>query len=125
MTNEPKMLAIIVSLIKKTRDDELQWEELATGSGFFSIFAERLSISVLRVESSREEAEDFIDYVLQVRNSEGKIIEEVSDPEFSQASNAFLKMKSLYGLARSNAYRVDATLDKLLSSLGGKEEDES
>ena len=72
MTNEPKMLAIIVSLIKKTRDDELQWEELATGSGFFSIFAERLSISVLRVESSREEAEDFIEICFTSAEQRGK-----------------------------------------------------
>jgi len=110
----PRMATLVSKLSLKTQAGEVRWEETGEERTYQASFPGYAVHVFPRGE----------DYILQIFNDDGNLIEEVSDRDLtSYMGNAYIQMKELYELARRNAMGVEQALDKILSCLDGEDDD--
>lgn len=115
-----KYLQLLDRLIKKTEAGELKWEETAASNAFQVSFP-NYTVILSEVESG----DDAIDYVVELVNSDGRIIDRFSDVTLQQTDPNtsgerllhFNRMKGLFEASRRQALGVDQALDELLREL--------
>ena len=109
----PKIAKLVEVLLSQTENGLLQWESTEKSEMFqasFPRYSVRLSI--------RYVSDIDIDYVLQILNEFGDIVEEVSDPDLKDVlESAYKKMRVLHEAARRSAMGVESALDEILSFL--------
>jgi hypothetical protein len=107
-----KLTKILMELVQKTDKGSLAWEPTAE-EGVYQVSFPRFTVQL---------SPNGPDIVLSILNSEGTIIEEAADAEFSDHIPApYQTMKKLYANARRQALGVDAALDELLDELSKKD----
>ncbi|MBN9983820.1 hypothetical protein HFO68_29305 [Rhizobium laguerreae] len=108
MTLESR-IELIKAVHQKTVEEKLNWEVGPTSNSFYVKIGEN-AISVREIKD---------DYIIQLFNSDGEIVEEVADPEFSAAgySTAFTLLRELFSMAKRNAYGSDRVVSNILSDL--------
>ena len=112
--SERKIARIVLRLAEKTLNDEIDWEESSVDNNYVATFS-GYSISIS--EEPGFDA-DSPDYVLNIRNEDGLVIESKTDVELKDyMSESFIKMKNLHQSARRKAMGVDDALDNILSQL--------
>jgi hypothetical protein len=106
-----KMARLLLELVQKTRAGNLNWETTAA-EGVYQVWFRRFTVQI---------SQSGTDYLLAIRNSEGMLIEEASNPQLSSnIPDAFSEMGELLTNARRQALGVDAALDELLNELSEK-----
>ena len=110
---DEKLARIITSLLRKTKNGEIRWEETSSNSKFMVSFS-RGNITIdLRTDEFGDEI-----VVIEIQNEYGKTAEEITASgvrEWMQNSESvFLE---LYQLARRHALRIEEILDQLLLDL--------
>mgnify|MGYP000198919873 CR=1 FL=1 len=110
-----KIINIIQKIHTKTNNDLIEWETTEE-SGIYQVSFSTYSIRISERQSySTPEEHDFI---IQIINNMGDIVEEVSDEDIaSSLEKAYHIMKSTYELARRKAMGVDLALDTILDEL--------
>ncbi|RBC03299.1 hypothetical protein C3E97_004510 [Pseudomonas sp. MWU12-2115] len=112
----PKIAKLVETLAVQTESGSLQWAQTEKSDMFQASFP-RYSIRLYPKTASTFE----VDYVLQILNDLGDIVEEVSDPDLrSVLENPFNKMRDLYEGARRSAMGVESALDDILFFLDPK-----
>jgi hypothetical protein len=114
-----KYLQLLDRLIKKTEAGELKWEEAAASNAFQVSFP---NYAVILSEAEGES--DTVDYIVELVNSDGRVIDRFSDvtlegtdPSARNAPGHFNRMKSLFEVARRQALGVEQALDEILRQL--------
>jgi len=121
------MKAIIDILQRRTMDDKLVWEETEE-EGFYQIAFPRYAVRVSK-RPTKVSGTTGTDYLVSIYNTEGKLIDEVSDLDMQEDytdSDPYYMMKELYDNARRSAMGVQTALGDILKNLeesGEKEED--
>ncbi|WP_330206609.1 hypothetical protein [Pseudomonas sp. AM14(2022)] len=110
----PKIAKLIETLLSQTESGALPWAQTEKSDMFQASFP-RYSI---RIYPQRSHNSLEPDYVLQILNDLGDIVEEVSDPDLqSVLETPFLVMRNLYEGARRSAMGVENALDEILDFL--------
>lgn len=105
----PKIAKLVSALLTQTSNGELNWSQTEI-SGMFQASFPRYSVRIYPLNN---------DYILQIINELGDIVEEVSDPDLNDVlSNSYQTMGNLHDAARRNAMGVESALDDILNSLG-------
>lgn len=113
-----KIADIITKVYERTNANLVEWEATEQQNKFQVSFA-NYSLRISVKENSLDPDDN--DYIIYVINSYGEIVEEVSDEDLRQLlPDAFMKMKSIYELARRKAMGVDYALDSILDELNGE-----
>jgi len=116
MTNE-KLLLMIKKIYERTKADKLKWEETEKRKVFQVALAE-FSIRI----SPSDVDDNATDYILEIYNSEGALIETVYDRQFYEQESKILEyFREIYEKARRTAFNVDGSLDKIMNELNGEE----
>ena len=109
----PKMANLIYSLLRQTQNGQLKWDQTEKSEKFQASFP-RYSVRLYMAQNNGFDP----DYMLQIINDFGDIVEEVADPELREVmENPFLTMKELYEMARRSAMGVEQALDDILKYL--------
>lgn len=109
----PKMANLVVSLLKQTNDGRLHWGQTEKPDVFQAAFP-RYSVRMYSRQANQIE----LDYILQIINDVGDIVEEVADPELREVlDGSYRVMKDLYEAARRSAMGVEQALDDILGYL--------
>jgi hypothetical protein len=109
LEKEPDYNTLLQTLLQKTREGKLVWQETADASTFLAAVRGERTFEINLVVS---DASDYVQGVrLLVRDSEGKLLFDVSMPHRAPAS-------SLYDLAKRIATRVDEKIDSTMELLG-------
>jgi len=109
-----KELLFINKLLEKTKDGSISWKRTEKADVFQVSFPE-YSIRLLWRRPYEE-----IEYGIMIFNSEGNIISELWDEDFTElCSNpsSYKLFEELYELARNEAMGVDSALNYLLNEL--------
>jgi len=112
---------LIELLYDLTKSQGLVWQETEV-DGVYQISFPTYSVSLSRRRNpDPEEAEK--DYWISIYNSDGKLIDEISDVDLqSDFSNpeltAFQYMGELYDMARRSAMGVENAIQEILAQLG-------
>jgi hypothetical protein len=108
---DPKSLALVARLYRKTVDGKLTWEK-TVDEDVFQTSLPKFSVRLFPRE---------VDMVLQVYNDDGMLLVEVTDPElkgeYIEGQGPYTVMVEMHKLARRNALGVDQALDNLLTQL--------
>jgi hypothetical protein len=105
-----KLAELVTRLIRLTDQDRIEW---TLGPDERSVMAAFPSYGV----SLREHGSDF---VIDIYNQQGNIIESIRDPEVAPwIPNSFQLMRSMYASARRRALGIDQAIDTLLDELPG------
>lgn len=108
----PKMADLISTLLEKTQSGKLNWEATAMSDTFQASFPK---YAVLIFSTTHN---DELDYVLQIINDYGEIVERVEDTDLLEVmSNPFITMRELHEAARRNAMGVEEALNDILDFL--------
>lgn len=114
-----KLAKIIAKLLERTKVGSVTWEETGGREVFQAAFP---GYTIQVFSKDNEDEPDQLDYVVRIVNEEGKVLEEVADPELRDVMEKPLEtMKELYTLARRSALGVDDALNRILSSLEEKD----
>ncbi len=119
-----KRTALVLRVCQSTDRNEISWQETEAEGVFQADFPD-YSIRVSKRSVSRGEAPDII---LAILDSEGTILDEVSDDEVSEdigVQKAYPMMLDLYETARRIALGVEKALDDLLGLLPVSEAEEA
>ena len=109
----PKIAKLIDVLVTQTENGSLQWAQTETSDMFQASFP-RYSVRLYTQQASSIE----VDYVLQILNELGEIVEEVSDPDLKEVMEGSYKvMRRLHDAARRSAMGVESALDEILDFL--------
>jgi hypothetical protein len=112
-----KIGLLIKTLKTRTEEGLISWNETEK-DGVYQVAFPNYTIRV----SIRMSEQLSYDYMVSIYNLDGKLIEEVSDPDLSSYlggdDNSYNFMRDLYDNARRNAMGVDKALDEILSKLG-------
>lgn len=112
-----KIVNIVKKILEKTNNGSIEWEGTERGDTYQVSFS---NFSVRLFPRDNPHTPD-TDYIIQIINSDGEIVEEVSDEDLkSLLSEAFTKMKQLHELARRQVMGVEGALDAILSELDDK-----
>ncbi|MBT0624493.1 hypothetical protein KIH32_11295 [Pseudomonas fluorescens] len=110
----PKIAKLIETLLAQTESGALPWAQTERSDMFQASFP-RYSIR-LYPQIARNSLEP--DYVLQILNELGDIVEEVTDPDLQDVlETPFTTMRNLYDGARRSAMGVESALDEILDFL--------
>jgi hypothetical protein len=115
-----KLEKLINILHGRTMSGTVHWEETSDPGRFQTAFPG--STITIFTRQSREFMDE-LDYALQIINDNGNLIEQVADTDFDDKAHGFLIMKEMYEAARRIALGTEQTIDDLLSSLGGTDDD--
>ncbi|BBP57789.1 hypothetical protein [Pseudomonas sp. St316] len=109
----PKIAKLIDVLLKQTENGSLQWAQTETSDMFQASFP-RYSVRLyIQADNPIE-----VDYVLQILNELGEIVEEVSDPDLNDVmASPYQVMRRLHDAARRSAMGVESALDEILEFL--------
>jgi len=107
---DPRVVKILDRLLKNTQNDEIIWDRGTRGDQ--CIFSD-LKASVT-IESADGDGQ--FPFRVRVLNEDGDLVAGV---RFLETSPNGGLAERLFRAARRNALKVDATLDELLSTLGG------
>ena len=113
MTTNEKLWQLVKRLHQKTIEGTVPWEVSfkATYLAAFPKYGVRVSEIV---------KEDSLDYVIELLDENGRVIESASDADLRDVAapgESYPVMKELFVMARRRALGVDEALDDLLSSL--------
>lgn len=109
----PKIAKLVHALEVQTENGSLQWGTTEKSDMFQASFP-RYSVRLYTKNNNPIE----FDYVLQILNDLGEIVEEVSDPDLVDVmQNPYSKMRDLHESARRSAMGVESALDEILSFL--------
>src|SRR5437764_653182 len=108
---DKKYVTLVQRLNRKTREGKIAWEETSEEDVFQAVFPD-YSVAIFPRNN---------DYVLQVFNSEGKLLVELDDVELDNITpenvNMYEEMQELHENARHEALDVDDAIDDLLTQL--------
>jgi len=119
-----KLWTFMEKLKDRTDAGKVAWERTANDDVYQASFPNH----AVRIFTRAGEAE-FLDYVVQIVNQEGVVVEEASDVDLSKLiapsppNYVFQFMKDLHGAARRKAMGVDRALDILIDSLDRDDDD--
>lgn len=109
----PKIAKLVEVLLKQTATGSLQWAPTENSDMFQASFP-RYSI---RLYPQSKNSFD-VDYVLQILNELGEIVEEVADPDLKEVlESPYIKLRDLHESARRSAMGVESALDEILDFL--------
>jgi hypothetical protein len=109
----PKIAKLIDVLLTQTEQGTLKWAQTETSDMFQASFP-RYSVRLYVQQSNPIE----VDYVLQILNDIGEIVEEVSDPDLKDVMQGpYATMRRLHDAARRSAMGVESALDEILEFL--------
>lgn len=111
--NNEKITSLINLLYANTKSGKITWEESEIDNVYQVAFPE-YSLRICKPNN----------YVIQIINGNGAIIEEFSDEEFDTDDTvyeAYRKMKEIHNMARRQVLRIDQALDSILSNLRKRE----
>ena len=115
---DDKLLVLIQRLSDQTNQGNVKWEK-TVDDGVFQASFPGYSIHILTRTSRIPQASD-PDYVLEIYNDDGVLIEQADDVDFKDLGldpPIFTTMEQMYTKARRMAMGVDRALDSLLGSL--------
>ena len=114
MSNK-KIANIVEKINEKTTAGLLEWESTET-EGTYQVSFVNYSVRILSKYNPQYADEN--DYIIQVMNSNGELVEEVYDEEFKGfLDKAYDKMKNIHELARRQVMGVDKALESILDEL--------
>ena len=109
----PKIAKLVEALLTQTENGSLQWEPTEKSDTFQASFP-RYSVRLF----VRHVSEFDVDYILQIINDFGDIVEEISDPDLNDVlDSAYRKMREVHEAARRSAMGVESALDEILGFL--------
>ncbi|WP_339541428.1 hypothetical protein [Pseudomonas sp. RA_5y_Pfl1_P24] len=109
----PKIAKLVDVLLSQTESGVLRWAATEKSDMFQASFP-RYSVRLYPHERNPIE----VDYILQILNELGDIVEEVSDPDLrSVMERPFDVMRRLHDAARRSAMGVETALDDILNFL--------
>jgi len=109
----PKIAKLVHALLEKTESGNLKWDATERSNIFQASFP-RYSIRLYTQQSGQN---DF-DYVIQIINEDGDIVEEITDPDLAEVmTSPFKVLGRLHDVARRSAMGVDSALDEILDFL--------
>jgi hypothetical protein len=115
MAND-KYVRLVNRLVQLTREGSLTWESTVGMDTYQSSFP----TYGVRIWSDERDGGE-LDYVLQIVNSEGTVIDEIRDTSFAPGdfgqSSAFREMGDLFRLAKRKALGADEAIDRILKDL--------
>lgn len=113
--SENKLVRIMDRLYKRTEKGEVAWEATVEDGEFQAAFAD-YSVKIVPRFKTRYATEP--DYVLQIFNADGQLLDETSNVDLEEEREEYYEMmKELYSGARRKALRVDTALDSILDEL--------
>ncbi|MCQ1572748.1 hypothetical protein NFO65_18630 [Neorhizobium galegae] len=103
---------VLEALLAKTKDEKINWEVGPLSESFYSKIGDN-SVAIRQVRD---------DFHLIIYNADGDVVEEISDPEFSNDGRpgAFNLMKNLFISAKRNALGTDRIVSSILDELEKK-----
>lgn len=110
--SENKMLVLINKLAERTGKGNLEWKS-TEASGVYQTSFPKYSVR-LAIRKNQRVAD--LDYVVQIIDNSGELVEEVDDTDFGSGDH-YEVMKELYEGARRKAKGVDDALDSILEDL--------
>jgi hypothetical protein len=109
----PKIARLVSALLTQTESGSLTWAQTEKSDMFQASFP-RYSVRIYTHQSNPIE----LDYVLQILNDFGDIVEEVSDPDLKDVlASPYVIMRDLHDAARRSAMGVESALDEILDYL--------
>ena len=121
MANKPsKALAFVDAICRKTMQGGLRWEKTAKTHVFQSAVGK--FIVLFSVEEKDQDPDSI--YVIRLLDSEGELIERLTDETFETAQLArnegslFKRMKAAYEKVRYEVMGVEKALNSVLEELG-------
>lgn len=115
-----KVRSFIEKLAARTEQGKVSWERTAD-DGVYQASFPNYTVHVLTRHNP--ERRDETDYVLQIKDEDGAVIEDVSDETLSiRTGDPISKiMGAMFRQARRKALGVDKAVDAILSALGPDE----
>jgi len=116
---DDKMVVLAKKLLSRTKEGKLHWEMTSHDDVYQVAFANYVVRLLSRAGSEGPE----IDYIMQILNERGQLVDEVSDVDLTRlmasGETMFPAMRDLYDLARRTAMGVEQALTTLLDELDG------
>ncbi|MFF0550256.1 hypothetical protein ACFYUL_14955 [Streptomyces sp. NPDC004311] len=114
MDHAEKMQALIDTLIIKTKERRIEWEEDESGDAF------ALSLTRGTVTVWSADGDGMHPFILRIRGDRGQIVEQVETArpyEEHTWSRMDLSIQHLHELARRNALNIDEVIDRIIEDL--------
>jgi len=111
-----KQWDFILKLYKRTNASKVDWRRTAE-DGVFQASFPNYSVRILSRPSSDEPQ---LDYIVQVLDDDGTLVDEMADPDFVELIDppeSFHTMRDLYRMARRVAMGIDKALNSIMASL--------
>ena len=118
-----KMVTLLTTLIQRTDNGEVGWEETA-GNDTYQVAFPDYTVRVAR-EDIENQYGDIVgeNFTLGIYSDKGKLIDQVDVNDLRNVlPDPHSTLKELYSSARRNALGADKALDEILSSLSEKGE---
>ncbi len=122
MPDVKRLQKLIERLTKMSEGNNVPWTETSEEHAFQASL-QQFTVTVELEHMGQNWGEDVYRYVVRIHDSVGKLLDEVTEGDFSDKSSfaggiqAHDALKNLYDMARRRALRVDEQLDNLLASL--------
>src|SRR5262249_11534535 len=113
-----KIRAFVEKLVDRTEEGKVNWERTVNEGIYQASFPNYTVHLFTRPSRTDSENEDF---VLQIKDEDGAVIEEVDDTMLSTGypnDKIFTRMRKMFALARRQALGVDRAVDAILAALG-------
>jgi hypothetical protein len=109
-----RIALVLQALDKRTKAGEVPWNETET-KGVFQTSFPSYSVRLFQASNPFEDASDF---VLQIINESGDVVEETRDTDLTDYfEKPYIFMRDLYERARRRAMGVDDAIDEILRAL--------
>jgi hypothetical protein len=112
-----KGIRFVEMIMKRTKEGQLKWKPTSEETCFSADFPEY----TLEAQEFLEEGPrgDYSNYLLQIRDSQGRIIDTIRPRDFDDYNfSGYKELQTIYEWARSAALGIDAAYDKIMSILG-------
>ncbi len=112
----PKVAQLVNLLSKNTIVGKITWEETDKTGVFQTSFPDYTVRHFPR--QSPNQPEGSMDFIVQVINSNGELVEEVSDEDLRDyLEEPYQLMKTMHELARRQVMGVESAIDSILNTL--------
>ena len=118
MTAMERIWELSKKIKRLSTNGKLEWER-GVEEGVYQVSFPDYTVAVYK----RGQYQDQDDYFIQIKDSEGEVLEQVNDNQLAQnirgveQTEAFRTLESIFSMARSKALGVDSALSKLMESL--------